>query len=171
MPIFDEICKRSLKFLQTCLFHNTSLIRSVALFSLTEGRNSSPCGRNALFRIRRYQCALSDIVCSISNISVAAVVVSSDISGAQRRESEFLRELLSIRDRVLYLPSVFLSEWHCGTYLLCYCFLAFLFLSFYCDSIFSVGLLFWACAWISCSLHLLLFLLSVSCVRFHKISK
>ena len=45
-----------------------------------------------------------DIVFSISNISVDAVVdryVSGGISGAQRRESEFLRELTSIRDRVL----------------------------------------------------------------------
>ena len=33
--------------------------------------------------------------------------VSSGISGAQRRESEFLRELTSIRDGVLCLPSVF----------------------------------------------------------------
>jgi len=96
--------------LQTCLFHNTTLIRSVAQFSLTEGRNSSPCGRNALFCVRRYHCALSDIVFSISNIYVDEVVnqyVSSSISGAQRRESKFLRELTSIRDRVLCLPSVF----------------------------------------------------------------
>ena len=104
MPIFDEICKMSMKFLKTCLFHNTTLIRSVAQFPLTEGRNSSPCGRNALFCIRRYQSALSD-----SNISVDAVAdryVSSGISGAQRRESVFLREPISIRDRVLCLPSV-----------------------------------------------------------------
>jgi len=33
--------------------------------------------------------------------------VSSGISGAKRRESEFLRELTSIRDTVLCLPSVF----------------------------------------------------------------
>ena len=42
--------------------------------------------------------------------AVDAVVdryVSSGISGAQRRESESLRELTSIRDRVLCLPSVF----------------------------------------------------------------
>ena len=59
--------------------------------------NSTPRGRNALFCVRRYQCALSDIVFSISDISVDAVVdryVSSGISGAQRRESEFLRELI-----------------------------------------------------------------------------
>ena len=92
------------------MFYNTILIRSVAQFSLTEGRNSSPCGRNALFCVRRYHCALSDIVFSISNISVDAVVdrcVSSGISGAQRRESEIPRELTSITDTVLCLPSVF----------------------------------------------------------------
>ena len=73
MPIFDEICRTSLKFLQSCLFHNATLVRSVAQFSLSEGRNSSPCGRNALFCMRRFQCALSDIVSSISNISVDAL--------------------------------------------------------------------------------------------------
>ena len=63
-----------------------------------------------LFCVRRYQCALGDIVFSISNISMDAVVdryVSSGISGAQRRESEFLRELTSITHTVLCLPSVF----------------------------------------------------------------
>ena len=78
--------------------------RPIRASALTEGRNSSPCGRNALFCIWRYQCALSGIGFSISNISVDAVVdryVSSGISGAQRHESEFLRELTSIRDRVL----------------------------------------------------------------------
>jgi len=68
--------------------------------------------------------------------------VSSGISGAQRRESEFLRELTSIRDRVLCLPSVFFARVtlrHLG-YQACLCFLASLFLSFYCD-IFSVELL------------------------------
>jgi len=136
MPVFDEICKMSLKFLQTCLFHNTTLIRFVAQFSVTEGRNNSPCGRNALFCVRRYQCALGDIVFSISNISVDAVVdlkmryVSSGIYGDQRRESEFLRELTSIRDRVLCLPSVFASVilWHLSRMFVFLSFSVFIFL-------------------------------------------
>ena len=53
----------------------------------------------------------------------------------------------------------FLPEWYCATYRACLCFSPFLFLSFYCDNIFSVGLLYWACMCISCSLHLLFFLL------------
>jgi len=110
IPIFDEICRRSLKFLQSCLFHNTMLVRSVAQFSLTEGRNSSPCGRNALFCMHRFQYALSDIVSSISSMSVDTLVsryVLSGISDAQRCESEFLAELISIRDGLLCLPSGF----------------------------------------------------------------
>jgi len=76
------------------------------------------CSRNAVFCIRRYQCALSDIVYSISNISVDAVVdryVSSSISGAQRRESEFLRELLSVRDKSTMSAICFFARvtlWH-----------------------------------------------------------
>ena len=70
------------------------------------------------------------IVFSISNISVDAAVdryVSSGISGAQRRESEFLRELTSVRDRVLCLPAVFcqsdiaaLIEHVCVSWLFCF---------------------------------------------------
>ena len=53
-----------------------------------------------------YQCALSNVVFSIPNISVDAVVdrcVSNGISGAQRRESEFLRELTSIIETEYYV--------------------------------------------------------------------
>jgi len=46
--------------------------------------------------------------------------------------------------------------WHLSSM---FVFLSFLILCFYCDNIFSVGLLYWACMCISCSLHLLLFLL------------
>jgi len=49
IPIFDELCRRSLKFVQSCLSHNSDLVRFVAQFCIAEGRNSSPCGRNALF--------------------------------------------------------------------------------------------------------------------------
>jgi len=111
-PIFDEIC-RSFKFIQTCLSHNATVVRSVARFSLTEGRNSSPCGRNVLFCLQRFQCAYSNVVSSISSITVDALVsryVLSSISDTQWHESELLRELISIRDRALYLPSVFIQS-------------------------------------------------------------
>ena len=60
--------------------------------------------------MRRFQCSLSNIVSSILSKSVDALVsqyLLSGISDAQRRESEFVRELISIRDSLLCLPSVF----------------------------------------------------------------
>ena len=60
--------------------------------------------------MRRFQCSLSDIVSSILSKYVDALVsqyVLSGISDAQRRESEFLRELIALRDSLLCLPSVF----------------------------------------------------------------
>jgi len=107
IPIFDELCRRSLKFVQSCLSHNSDLVRFVAQFCIAEGRNSSPCGRNVLFCMRRYQCTSSD---TISNISVDEIVrkhVKGCTNEAQIRDSKFLFELVSIRDHVLRLPSDF----------------------------------------------------------------
>ena len=82
-------------FMQWSLPYNTTLVRSVAQFSSTERCNSSSSGWNALFCMRRFQCALSDIVSSIFSISVDTLVsryVSSGISDAQRRETELLTD-------------------------------------------------------------------------------
>jgi len=60
--------------------------------------------------MRRFQYALSDIVSGISSISVDALVsqyVLNGISDAQQCKSELLAELISIRDRLLCLPSGF----------------------------------------------------------------
>ena len=84
-----------------------------------------------------YPCALSDIVFSISNIPVDAVVdryVSSGISGAQRRESEFLRELTSIIETEYYVCHLFSAR-----VILRHLSSMFVFLSSYCDDILSVG--------------------------------
>ena len=103
-PIFDELCRRSLKFFQSCLVHNSDLVRSVAQYSIAEGRNDSPGGRNVLFVLRRYQCPPSF---SVSNISVDQVVHTHVLKGyneAQLCVSKFLFELISIRDNVLRFP-------------------------------------------------------------------
>jgi len=59
--------------------------------------------------------------------AVVDLYVSSGIYCARRRESEFLRELTTIRDRVLCLPSVFchsdiaaLIEHVCVSWLFCF---------------------------------------------------
>ena len=57
-----------------------------------------------------FQYAFNDIVSSVSSVSVdelASRYVLSGISDGQQREAELLIELISIRDRILCLPSVF----------------------------------------------------------------
>ena len=102
---------------------------------------------------------------SYYNTSVLATTWRRKPAGIGRKKlshsTYVVKSLKHCGVRYIYVSATcFLPEWYCGTYRACLCFLAFLFLSFYCDNILSVGLLYWAsCMCISCSLHLLLFLL------------
>ena len=82
----------------------TSFIAMCRQYSIAEGRNDSPGGRNVLFVLRRYQCPPSF---SVSNIFVDQVVHTHVLKGynkAQLCVSKFLFELISIRDNVLRFP-------------------------------------------------------------------
>ena len=54
LPIMDEICKRSARFVMTCLFSPSNLVRSVANYSVKFAGYNSPLGSNALFCCQRY---------------------------------------------------------------------------------------------------------------------
>ena len=43
---------------------NVDVVRSVANYAVTYGRNNSPLGRNAMFCMDRYNCTLYDILYS-----------------------------------------------------------------------------------------------------------
>jgi len=147
--------ERNLRRAERCHRYSVTCLALATSWQFSQqGENTlTPLGRDALFCMRRFQYALSDRVSSISSISVDALVsryVLSSISDAQQCESELLIELISIKDRVLRLPSVFLREFHCDTYWTCLHVLAllasFLFFIFLSWHLFSVGLLYyWAC--------------------------
>jgi len=66
---FDEICRRSLNFVQACVKHESPLVRLLALYGLNVACNDSFFDRNVLFRADRYCCTVSDILQgSINNI-------------------------------------------------------------------------------------------------------
>ena len=50
----DEICKRSARFVMTCLFSPSNLVQSVAYCSVKFAGYNSPLGSNALFCCQRY---------------------------------------------------------------------------------------------------------------------
>jgi hypothetical protein len=49
LPIFDEICRRSLNFIRSCIAHESSLIRFIAQCGELYARSSSFLGQNVLF--------------------------------------------------------------------------------------------------------------------------
>ena len=60
LPLFDEICRRSVNFLYGCLTGSSSLVRSITAHGIFYGLNHSFIGRNINFCLRRYKCLLAD---------------------------------------------------------------------------------------------------------------
>ena len=46
LPIFEELCRRSFRFIYNCFFHNSSLIRFVTRYAVLTGRYGSVIGSN-----------------------------------------------------------------------------------------------------------------------------
>ena len=62
LPLFDEICRRMLNFVRSCMIHSSSLIRFVTSHAIHSARYNSPFGHNVLTCMARYECSLDDIV-------------------------------------------------------------------------------------------------------------
>ena len=54
LPIFDELCRRSLKFIQVCLFHKSNVIKFVARHAVLFARFKSLLGSNFHFCARHF---------------------------------------------------------------------------------------------------------------------
>jgi len=50
LPVFDEICHRSLNFVRACVKHESPLVRSLVLYSLNVARNELFFSRKVLCR-------------------------------------------------------------------------------------------------------------------------
>ena len=69
LPIFDEICKRSSRFIVSCLFCPSRLVNSIVWYGILLGRYNSVVGRNALICCERYGWELNDFVMGSVNLS------------------------------------------------------------------------------------------------------
>ena len=69
LPIFDEICKRSSRFIVSCLFCPSRLVNSIVWYGVLLGRYNSVVGRNALICCERYGWELNDFVMGSVNLS------------------------------------------------------------------------------------------------------
>ena len=69
IPIFDDICKRSARFITSCLFSPSRLVQSVAWHSVVFGKFSSPLGSNAMLCCLRYGWSLDLFVLNLVPLS------------------------------------------------------------------------------------------------------
>jgi hypothetical protein len=97
LPVFDELCRRSINFARSCVSHESKLISQIASYCIHFARCKSPMGSNILFCADRYQTNIDGILSGSSNYIVYSHYDRS-IVDVQLRASSFLSELVSIRD-------------------------------------------------------------------------
>ena len=102
LPVFYELCRRSINFARSCVSHESKLICQIASYCIHFARFKSPMGSNILFCADRYQTNIDDILSGSSNYIVYSRYICS-ISDVQLRASSFLSELVSLRDSRLSL--------------------------------------------------------------------
>jgi len=112
LPVFDEICKRSMKFIATTLVSSNMLVQSIANCCVMFGRYSSFIGTNALLCFDRYNWSLSELISypeHIKNFSFKCWHFNG-LSDIQKSTAGSLCDFIAIRDGQLYLPPLFFSS-------------------------------------------------------------
>jgi len=69
LPVFDELCKRSSRFVVSCLFSKSLLVRSVASYCVRFARRDSVIGCNVLLCCEYYGWDLSDFALAMVELS------------------------------------------------------------------------------------------------------
>jgi len=62
LPGVDEMCKRSSRFISSCVHLRYNLVRSFALHRTVHGKYYSPLARNLRFCCRRFSWQLEDVL-------------------------------------------------------------------------------------------------------------
>jgi len=100
LPVFDEICKRSARFILSCLFGVSRLVRSVAWHSIVVAKYNSVLGNNALLCCERYGWTQEDFVHGFINLdnNVFSEFCAECVSDSERNSALFLLEVLYVRE-------------------------------------------------------------------------
>ena len=100
IPIFDEICKRTARFISSCLFSPSRLVQSISWFSLVFGRFGSPLGTNALICCKRYNWLFDEFILNLVNLgnNLFRDWYVNRVSDIEFNNAASLLEILFIRD-------------------------------------------------------------------------
>jgi len=103
LPVFDELCRRSMSFVRTCLSHDSYLIRFVANYTVVHARSQSFLGHNVLFCAHRYHFSVNICTRLSSFDNLVKSFVQNTIDDNMRCFIKLLYELIMLRERRLYL--------------------------------------------------------------------
>jgi len=100
LPLFDDLCKRSARFIVSCIFSHSSLVQSIAWHSIHVAKYNSPLGSNALFCCDKFGWSLDSFFMGLSDLSNQFFIelYHSLIPETENSIAHLLIELLLIRD-------------------------------------------------------------------------
>ena len=92
--------------------HQSLLIRDIATYGVQFARVISPLGRNIIFCMRRYRFSFYDFIFERIDMQDVKMYLSRSVPGRNIATANFLKELLSIRDRTSFVTadSSFLTQ-------------------------------------------------------------
>ena len=109
LPVFDEICVRSLNFIDRCLSHDSDLIKFIAWYCIKYGRSRSCMGRNIMFCMQRYNCSVEKVCSGLMN-DVIKSFVNTSTDSHHVALADLLHEIIMVRDKFLMLPGWFTCD-------------------------------------------------------------
>jgi len=117
------MCKRSARFILSCIQSESSLVRSIVRFGIFAGRCNSVIGKNTQFLCSHFGWQLDDFVCGKINLGNFSFLSSfySNVSYNDTYDAQFLTELIGVRDseyQVLFSDNSNLSPSELGSILL-----------------------------------------------------
>ena len=101
LPIMDELCRRSIAFVNNCMNSDSFIVSSVSKFGVYVGRMLSPIGRNALFCCERYGYRLSQFIHLSRQVIID--VCHGRVSIERRLAAELLLEIIFVREKSFYI--------------------------------------------------------------------
>lgn len=98
LPVFDEICKRSIFFMYKCLSHESELIRFVMRHGILFARTHSVIGSNVIFCSDRYNFRINDFINGNVNSNAFVSYCVNNVSDTTVNTGLFLLEALALRN-------------------------------------------------------------------------
>ena len=103
-PLYDCICRRTIKFVASCLTSDSPLVRTVVHYGVSTARASSIVGRNMYTCALRYGVSCETLmIASSDGANLYDQFVHSHLSLDDRDRVNCALELISVRDGALTL--------------------------------------------------------------------